>query len=317
MTATAPPHASSAGERRATLAALAAVALWSTVATAFKLGLSVLAPLQLLLAATLVSTAVFIAAAAVAGQWRFDRRELIEAVPLGLANPLIYYLVLFEAYDRLPAQIAQPLNYTWAIALALLAVPVLGQPLTGRSIAGILLSYSGVVVLLSGAAPADLPRLDWVGVALALASTLVWAGYWLAHARTRAAPARLMALSFAAALPIIAVLCALGPGLPPATWQTALYGGWVGVVEMGVTFLLWQKALRLTSSAARIGQLIFLSPFLSLALIATVLGEAIQATSVAGLAVIIAGLIVTGRPHTSGEPAGGDRPSRPPNLEAG
>jgi hypothetical protein len=33
---------------------------------------------------------------------------------------------LFEAYDRLPAQVAQALNYTWALTLTLLAVPVLG-----------------------------------------------------------------------------------------------------------------------------------------------------------------------------------------------
>ena len=66
---------------------------------------------------------------------------------------------------------------------------------------------------------------------------------------------------------------------------------------MGVTFLLWQRALRLTSHAARIGQLIFLSPFISLALIGSVLGEHIHLTSVLGLAIIVAGLIVT-RPPT-------------------
>ena len=31
---------------------------------------------------------------------------------MGLINPLIYYLVLFQAYKLLPASEAQPLNYT-------------------------------------------------------------------------------------------------------------------------------------------------------------------------------------------------------------
>ena len=42
-------------ERRAVVLALLAVALWSTVATGFKLGLRTLEPMQLLLAGALVS----------------------------------------------------------------------------------------------------------------------------------------------------------------------------------------------------------------------------------------------------------------------
>jgi drug/metabolite transporter (DMT)-like permease len=72
----------------------------------------------------------------------------------------------------------------------------------------------------------------------------------------------------------------------------------VGLVEMGLTFLLWQQALRLTRQTARIGQLIFLSPFLSLLLIGSVLGETVHLTSWLGLGIIVAGLLVTGRPAT-------------------
>ena len=48
-------HASGAN-RRATLYALAAVACWSTVASAFKLSLQYLTPLQLVTIASVVST---------------------------------------------------------------------------------------------------------------------------------------------------------------------------------------------------------------------------------------------------------------------
>lgn len=52
----------------------------------------------------------------------------------GLMNPVAYYLVLFAAYDRLPGQEAMALNYTWALAMAFLAVPLLGQRLTRMDI---------------------------------------------------------------------------------------------------------------------------------------------------------------------------------------
>ena len=136
---------------------------------------------------------------------------------------------------------------------------------------------------------------DWAGVALALGSTLLWAGYWLAQARSAIDPIGLVAWSFPFGLAATAVLCALGPGWPPLTVDTLIFGTWVGLVEMGVAFLLWRYALMLTNNAARIGQLIYLSPLLSLALIALVLGEAIHPASIVGLGVIIAGLAVANR----------------------
>ncbi|MCZ6708842.1 MAG: DMT family transporter [Gammaproteobacteria bacterium] len=289
MPGRAPPNA----ERNAVRAAVVAVLLWSTVATGFKLGLAVLAPVQLLLLGTTVSAAVFVIAASVTSSWEINRRSLAEAAVFGLVNPCLYYLVLFEAYDRLPAQIAQPLNYTWAITLAVLAVPILKQPLSRPTLAGIVISYAGVVVLLSQGSFERMNDLSWIGVALALASTLVWASYWLMNTRSNSNALSLMALSFLIAIPALISMCLMGPGLPRLSMEALLYGSWVGLIEMGVTFLLWQRALRLTDHAARIGQLIFISPFISLLLISGVLGEQIHLTTVAGLAVIVVGFAVT------------------------
>lgn len=284
-----------ARERRALGFALAAVAGWSTVATAFKLGLAELAPLQLLLAGTLASTALFAGAATYQRAWRIDPGTLRQAAALGLVNPVLYYLVLFAGYDRLPAQVAQPLNYTWTIVLALLAIPVLRQPLTRRMTAGVLVSYAGVVVLVTRGRLDGWPSFDAAGLLLIIASTVIWAGYWLANTRTSAPPLTLMTWSFLLATPVLAVLCVLGPGWPPLTAHTITFGLWVGLLEMGLTFLLWQRALRLTRQAARMGQLVLLTPFLSLVLIGTVLGESIHPSAVAGLAVIVTGIWIARR----------------------
>lgn len=283
-------------ERKALLAALTAVLLWSTVATGFKLGLEILKPVQLLFLGSLLSSAVFVIAAARHG-WPKKHFNLVEGLRFGLLNPICYYLVLFAAYDRLPAQIAQPLNYTWAIVLALLAVPILGQRLSTRTLIGVFVSYLGVVILLSRGDFSRMPDLSISGVLLALASTLIWAGYWLFNARATTQPESFMATSFCLATPVLGLLCWLGPGFPPLTREALLYGAWVGIVEMGITFLLWQRALKLTTNAGRIGQLIFLSPFLSLLLIGEVLEEQVVAASWIGLLVIVSGLLITGRPR--------------------
>ncbi|MBF4410865.1 EamA family transporter, partial [Vibrio anguillarum] len=60
----------------------------------------------------------------------------------------------------------------------------------------------------------------------------------------------------------------------------------------GITFVLWLSALKLTQNTARISNLIFASPFISLILLATIIGEAIHPTTLIGLIFIMLGLLV-------------------------
>ena len=130
---------------------LTTVLLWSTVATAFKLSLRHVDHFQLLLYACAVSILVLSIMLIVLGRWRlvlsYSGRQYGQSLALGVLNPFLYYLVLFKAYDLLPAQEAQPLNYTWALTLAFLSVPLLGQRIGARELAAGLVSYSGVVVI--------------------------------------------------------------------------------------------------------------------------------------------------------------------------
>lgn len=272
---------------------LGTVLIWSTVASAFKIALKDLDHYQLLLAADVVSILTLLVILACQGRLGLVRAltpgEVLRNCGLGVLNPFLYYLVLFKAYSLLPAQVAQPLNYTWAITLSLLSVPFLGQKLSRRDLAAICVSYLGVVVL---STQGNITGFDFgnpLGVGLALGSTLIWALYWIGNTKNGTDPVLALLLNFSAALPLILgatlIFSALpawdNPGLPAAAY--------VGVFEMGVSFVLWLMAMRLTESTARIGNLIFLSPFLSLALIHAILGETIHATTFAGLALILAG----------------------------
>jgi drug/metabolite transporter (DMT)-like permease len=281
---------------------LGTVLIWSTVASAFKLALKHLDHLQLLLVADAVSVVTLAIILAAQGRLRLfkelSRGELLRNCLLGALNPFLYYIILFKAYSLLPAQVAQPLNYTWAIALAVLSAPLLGQKLTLRDMLAIGISYAGVVVL---STQGNLTGLDFgnpLGVGLALLSTVVWALYWIANTKNVTDPTLALLLNFAAALPLILAATAVWsslPGLVGAPVQGLLAACYVGVFEMGVSFALWLQAMRLTESTARIGNLIFLSPFLSLALIHMILGEVIHATTYAGLVLILAGNLIQKR----------------------
>jgi len=276
--------------------ALAAVVLWSTVATAFKIALAAFEPAQLLLLATVTSTLCFALISFLKGSWRLHRSLWPRAMLLGLLNPLLYYLVLFGAYDRLPAQIAQPLNYTWVLMLAILSVPFLNQRLDARAVTGLLVSYTGVVLILLQGDFSKLPPFDGVGVLLALASTIIWAGYWILNRRSTGEAVPMLMWSFAFASLLLLPINALSGSSPTSIGMLSLTAGvWIGTVEMGVPFLLWRQALALSTNTARTGQLVFLSPFISMIFIATVLGETVTMWSVGGLVIIVTGILVSGR----------------------
>jgi drug/metabolite transporter (DMT)-like permease len=288
-----------AHERRALAYALSAVLLWSTVATAFKIALSYQSVLVLLTGATLVSAFAIGALLRVQGRLGEAFVQLRDApgqaLLLALLNPVLYYLVLFEAYDRLPAQVAQPVNYTWAITLALLSVPVLGHRLAVTDVAGLAVGYAGVAVI-SMAGREVTGSIDPLGLALALGSTLIWAGFWLANTRARGDPVVRLFLAFALASPVLLLLTWLVPGIEVDWSGPALLSVvYVGLFEMGFTFVLWQLALHATDNAARLSSLIFVSPFLSLLLIHHVLGEPLQWQTFAGLALIIIGVLLAQR----------------------
>lgn len=285
-------------QRKAYLYGLCTVLLWSTVASAFKISLRYMEPVQLLLYASLTSTVVLFViqwARGSIGQIRsYSARQYLSSLRLGLLNPFLYYIILFKAYDLLPAQVAQPLNYTWALTLTYLSIPLLKQRIHAREILAGIICYLGVVVIVSRGRMISLEAVDPLGVILALASTVVWSLSWIMGTRDDRDPAASLLLSFLFGLPFIFLACMLTSSLRVDDMRGLIGAVYVGVFEMGITFVLWLKALRLSRNTARVGNLIFLSPFLSLVFIRLLVGEDILASTYAGLALIVAGLMVQG-----------------------
>jgi drug/metabolite transporter (DMT)-like permease len=281
-------------QRKAYLHAITAVLLWSTVASAFKLSLRYLDHAQLLLYSSIVATLFLGVALAVRGRlgriFPCSRRECLKSVGLGFLNPFLYYAVLFKAYDLLPAQVAQPLNYTWAIALVLLSIPILKQRIGARDIAGGLVSYIGVVVISTRGDLLSFSVASPLGVSLALGSTVVWALYWVYNTKDDRDPAERLFLNFVFGLPFVLIYTLVFSDIRVENLLGFAGAAYVGVVEIGVAFLLWLSALRLSENTAKVSNLIFISPFVSLFFIRAFVGEEILTATVVGLVLVVAGI---------------------------
>ncbi|MBN1824712.1 MAG: DMT family transporter [Candidatus Eisenbacteria bacterium] len=283
-------------QTRAYLLALAAVLCWSTVATAFELTLRRADPLTMLFWSSLAST-IFLFAYRRAREGGFgfpagpDRgREWRASALNGLLNPFLYYTVLFTAYDLLPAQEAQPLNYTWPIVVTLLSAPMLGQRLRPASLLAVFLGFLGVLIISTHGDPLGFRFTHGPGALLAVGSSLVWALYWIRNVRDRRDATAKLSLGFLFGTLYVGIaLFAAGRAALPS--GPALLGSlYIGLFEMGLAFLLWLRALSLSETSARVSNLVYLSPFLSLVPIHYVVGEEILPSSVLGLVVIVLGI---------------------------
>lgn len=269
--------------------------MWSTVATAFKLTLSLISPLQMLWIAVATSFVILFIATLLQKKQLLARQYLRESLGyfllLALLNPTLYYLILFAAYDLLPAQQAQALNYTWAVVLSIMAVPFLGQQFSVKNLVSIVLAYSGVVVI---ATQGQLLTLDFknpMGVILALGSSVFFATYWILNTRKpRDAVVSLM-LCFGLSLPILSALMIWQNAFTLIPWQAVAGGIYIGTFEMGFAFLLWMQAMRMSDNTAQLGNLVYLSPPISLLLLATIADEPVMLSTIAGLVLIISGVL--------------------------
>ena len=273
-----------------------AVLSWSTVATAFKVALSYLTHFEMLLVASFTSLAIFAVVLTVQRRWgavkSLPRQTWGYFALLGLLNPVAYYLVLFKSYDLLPAQVAQPVNYFWPIFLLVLLALFAKQRIPAKKYVGMFISLGGLVLISAGGGQMGKLEIAPFGLFLGLMSAVLWATYWMVNNKNShkadATIACFMSFLFGS---VYLAIGALFVGVNLHTLPGILSGMYVGAFEMGIPFICFGLAIRTTSNPALVNQLCYLSPFLSLFFVSTILGEQIVPTTYIGLSLIVAGIV--------------------------
>lgn len=274
----------------------AVVLFWSTIASAFKISLRHIDVLPLLFYASISSTiilfSILLSRKKLSLLKTLHKKTCLHSALLGLINPCLYYLVLFKAYSILPAQEALVLNFTWPIMLVLLSILLLGQQINLKSILAILISFSGVLIISTRGSIFALRFTNPAGVSLAVASAVIWALFWIYNVKDKTDETVKLFLNFAFGSCFIFLAMLLSPKAFTASPKALLGAIYIGLFEMGITFLCWLKALKLSKTAAYIANLIYLVPFLSIVVIHFVVGEKIFLSTLIGLFAIIAGIIL-------------------------
>jgi drug/metabolite transporter (DMT)-like permease len=276
--------------------ALISIAFWSTMGTAFKLTLNHLNPGMLLLIATFTAFVFLGVVLIIKGKFsilkKITSKQILNSALMGLFNPFMYYLVLFEAYNRIPAQEGVALNYIWPVMLVIFSIIFLKQHINLISVLAIIISFSGTVVIAMHGNFSEFRFSDTTGVILAISSALFWASFWIINMKDSREAVVKMFVNFA-----FGAIYILGWNIfnhnisfPPIIGLAgAVY---IGIFEIGLTFVLWLTALKLSSHTARVSNLVFISPFISLILVSFFVGEKILPSTIIGLAIIVSGIVI-------------------------
>ena len=276
--------------------AICAVLIWSTVASAFKLSLQYLDFLQLLLISAFVSTIILMVILITQNKMKklmkYSLKDYLHSALLGFLNPFLYYILLFKAYSLLPAQEAQPLNYTWPIMLVLLSIPLLKQKVNLKSIIAIIISFFGVLIISTQGDILGFGFTNLYGAFLALSTAVIWAFFWIFNTKDKRDEITKLFLNFAFGLLYIFITTLSYSTIVIPDLNGLLGASYIGFFEMGITFVIWSKALQLSVTTAKVSKFIYLVPFLSLVIVFFVLGEKILISTIVGLAFIVIGIIL-------------------------
>ena len=275
------------------------ILLWASIPVASKRILAELSTLQMLFWSAIFSSialaAVLFWQGKVATLAGYGLSGFMRLSWLGFLGAFLYYILLYGAFARTSAAEGFILAYTWPIMVTLLAVPFLGERLTTARLLAVVISFGGVVVILTRGQIVELSAASLPGNALALCGALVFAFFSVQGKRISYDLTVAAFVYFVAALGCATVAIAL-VGLTPLpsapVWGWLLYNG---LFVNGISYLFWFKALQ-HGDTFIVSNLLYLTPALSLLFVRLSLTEPIHASAPFGLLLIVGGILLQSWP---------------------
>ncbi len=284
------------GNRRAatlgTISAILYVFLWSAAFVPSRVLSRAAPPLSVLWIRFLIAGGLLLLGVAFARlPLPRDRKTWLQIALVGVTGNCGYLGATYLAMQHLSAGMGAIIASTNPLILAMLAPRLLGEPLTRRKLAGLVLGFSGVLIAMQARAGTQSARPRDVLLALFGVVCLVISTVLYKRIRTHPHPLVLNAIQLSCAGIILLPVALVFEGPPRIPWTPSLVGSLaflVLVLSVGAS-MLWFWILR-HGEASRVSAYYFLTPVFGLGLGALLLAEKLAPLDGLGLAVICAGL---------------------------
>ena len=275
--------------------AIVTVLIWSTMAATVKKMLYDIPNLEALsvssIFAALFLLAVNLKTGAIKEAKKYSVKDYGIMSGLGFLGLFLYSALYYYGLAQLSSQEACILNYLWPMMLVVFSCIILKEKLTLAKVLAMLCSFTGIVILSLGN-----EGLTSGNTAFGMLACIVAAAcYGLFSVLNKKADYH-QGISMMVIWLVVAV-CAMIAGLMTETWVPIRGSQWLGILWLGiatdaVAYLLWALALKGVENTAKIANLAYLTPFLSLLVSALVLKETIKLQALAALILIIGGILL-------------------------
>ncbi len=283
--------------------ALVTVLLWSTAATSVK-SLTGSLPAQCVLGYSSLFAALFLLLLLlVRGQGSrlgtCGLRAYGKLAGLGFLGMFLYSALYYCGIDRLTAQEACILNYLWPVMIVVFSCLILKEPFTARKAGAVALSFSGVLVIALWGLAQEGGSFsgDFRGIAACVLAAVCYGLFCVLNKRLDPDQTVGMVVFWGVTCLCAFGLCLLNGKLVLPTLPQLVGLIWLGIAVHGLPYLLWAVALNGVENTARIANLAYLTPILSVIVSALALGESLSPAYLIALLLILAGIVIQNLPE--------------------
>ena len=223
--------------------------------------------------------------------------EWLAVLLLGLSGYYLSSLLDFMGLQYISASLERLILFLYPTLVVLLSVLLLGKPCGKKEIIALSVSYAGIAVVFSAELNLQVEKL-WLGAGLVFASTLSYAVYLLGAGQF---VARIGASRFTAYAMLVASAATILQFGLTHPWQALIlptpvyqYSMWMALIATVLPVFMLSAAIRRIGSA-RTSLIGMLGPVSTLFLANLVLGEQLSAQQIAGLGLIMAGVLSLSR----------------------
>lgn len=275
--------------------AIITVLIWSTMAAVSKMLLTDIPNLQTLCISSIFAVLFLLLMnlknGTVKEMQKYSLKDYGIMTGLGFVGLFLYSALYYYGLMQLSSQEACIVNYLWPIMLVVFSCIILKEKLTIMKGVAMIFSFVGIVILSTG----NVAGSDSNAVLGIVSCIIAAACYGLFSVLNKKADYNqniaMMVIWF------VVVICSGGLGFFVEDWVPIRGMQWIGMIWLGVVidavaYLLWALALQGVENTAKIANLAYLTPFLSLVVSAILLKEQIEIRAFIALAFIIGGILL-------------------------
>ena len=277
------------------LYAILTVFIWGTMATVGKILVSNIPSLEALCIgsafAFLFLLIVNIKNGTIKELGKYRVKDYAIMAGLGFIGLFLYSGLYYYGLTQLSSQEACIVNYLWPMMLVLFSTIILKEKLTVVKAVAMISSFIGVVILSVGSGASGNGNV-MLGIGSCVIAAACYGLFSVLNKKANYDQNIAMMVMW-----LVVAVCSAVFGLAIEDWKPVVGVQWLGMLWMGVVvnaiaYLMWALALNADKNSARIANLAYLTPFLSLIISAVVLKEQIQGRALIAFVFIIGGILL-------------------------